>query len=478
MKKHALILFFLVFTTTLIFCQDVNINLKIPAKAKQNEEFEIKVQLIKGDITGFARLQFDFPEGFEVKSTQLQGATFSYKENKARYLWMSLPGESEININCIVKINSSATGNQQFEGVFSYVLNNETQRYNIPKQTITIEGAEVAVKVEKTEEVVKVKEEKSSQEAEQLEAERKARELAIAKAEEEKRERDEIERLQKEEAARKTREEALASEKKEAAIVEKVEEQEVITTEVAENTEDENLRLEQERKAREEAELIAEEKRLAELKAREEAERKAREAEEARLAEAMKNDENKQEETIIYTEEKSTENTEVLKKEEEVDNTEKIRKAQEEATARIEAERIAKETADKLEREKLEREKREKDEVAKQAELKRKAEEKAKTTPVAPTSANVDYRVQVGASRVAAPAGYYSKIDKNIAEFNVVENSNYDGWYRYTIGSFNNIAEAQNLLARVTQLGYSPFLAAFKDGKRIPINEAKSYLGK
>jgi len=153
-----------------------------PPKSKEvletKQEFEITINLLKGDVTGFARLQLDFPEGFTVRSTMLQGATYSFKENKARYLWMSLPGENEIAVNCLVTVDPTATGSKEFEGTFSYVLNNETQRESFPKKTIVVEGGEMLAQNEVVKEVEKevLTEDKSAEEAERLEAERKAME--------------------------------------------------------------------------------------------------------------------------------------------------------------------------------------------------------------------------------------------------------------------------------------------------------------
>ena len=64
-----------------------------------------------------------------------------------------------------------------------------------------------------------------------------------------------------------------------------------------------------------------------------------------------------------------------------------------------------------------------------------------------------------------------------MSDFKVVQNDGADGWYRYTIGSFNDVNGAQNLLPKVKQLGYNGFVVAFKDGKRITIQEAKKMIG-
>ena len=129
MKRKFLLtaLFFVIITKT-IFSQGVDIKVNCPSNVQQGQEFEIKITITKGDISGFARLQLDFPEGFNVKTSQALGSTFSFKENKARFLWMSLPGDNVLTVNCMVTAAAPLTGKQEFEGAFSCVINNETQK--------------------------------------------------------------------------------------------------------------------------------------------------------------------------------------------------------------------------------------------------------------------------------------------------------------------------------------------------------------
>ena len=474
----------LIFISNIIYSQTVDIKTSYPPNAQQGQEFEIKITINKGDVSGFARLQLDFPEGFTVKSTQLQGATFTFKDNKARFLWMALPADKEMSVNCRATASASNSGNQDFEGAFSYVLNNETQKVLIPKNTIIVNGgAGLVVKNEVKNENTDVSnnviknENGSSQDAEKLEAERKARELAIAKAEKEKNDREEQEKRIKEEAAQKAKEEALANGKAENK-----------NEEVVVNNNENQEKIDQEKKAKEEALLIAEEERLAKIKENEdqekleqeknakedtlafsEKEKQAREAEEAKLAQLQK-----EEVKVVEENNKNSENNQVN------ESNELELKAKEEANAKFEEERLAKEKADKLERERAESDRLEKEKLANEMALKPKYTEKKEINSNinnATINNNIDFRVQVGASKQVADQGYYNKLNKNISEFKVLQNNGDDGWFRYTIGSFSEISSAQNFLPKVKQLGFEGFVVAFKDGKKITIQEAKKILG-
>ena len=540
-RRILLIALFFVIITKVIFSQGIDIKVNCPPNVQQGQEFEMKITITKGDVSGFARLQIDFPEGFTVKTTQALGATFSYKENKARFLWMSIPAEKEISVNCMVTAAASVTGKQEFEGTFSFVVNNETQRTTIAKQSFIVEGTGLLAQKDTKTETIEVNKtgDKSTEDAEKLEGERKAREVAIAKAEKEKKERDEQEKRLKEEAAQKAREDALAQEE-----AEKNANNNKVTNNVDNGSKDQE-KIDQERKAKEEADAIAEEQKIAkqkeaekieqenkakegnasmtdeekaakqkdaekieqERKAKEEAiasaekEKKAREAEEAKLAQIQKDEEIKTEETnkTIETNKTSESNktSEINKTTEDNKDAEKIemeRKAKEDAIAKIEAERKAKEDADRLEREKYAKEmalksKETENKTANKTENKTtiKTENKSENKTVNKTvdsninkasiNNSVDFRVQVGASRKIADRNEYYKLSKGISEFKVVQNDGADGWYRYTVGSFTDVASAQKLLPKVKQLGYEGFVVAFKDGKRITIQEAKKMLG-
>ena len=182
MKK----LFFLLFTLIIInniSAQDVSVGMIVPSNATQGQEFQISITVNKSDVTGFARLQLDMPQGFTVKGSQTQGATFSFKDNKARFLWMSLPADKTLNVSCLATADNSVTGSINIEGSFSYVLNNETQRYAIPSQTISFGGAPALADNNQEQEAERLEKERQEKLArEQEEHDRQMKEMAQKEA--------------------------------------------------------------------------------------------------------------------------------------------------------------------------------------------------------------------------------------------------------------------------------------------------------
>ena len=188
--KKIYVLFSILFFSIQLFSQEVSAVLVAPANASPSQEFEISITVNKADVTGFARLQVDLPAGFNVKASQNQGSTFSFKDNKIRFLWMSLPADKELKVSCLATADNTVSGNISLSGSFSYVLKNETQRFTIPAQTIAFGGNAVASSNED-----------AKKETERLEKERQDK-LAKDKAEHDRLAQEQAEKDAKEESDR------------------------------------------------------------------------------------------------------------------------------------------------------------------------------------------------------------------------------------------------------------------------------------
>src|SRR4051812_23371757 len=72
---------------------------KIPSQMVAGEATAIEITVNKGSMNGFAKLQLDLPEGFTVKESEEKGATYTFNEGIAKWVWAALPSESEIVIH-------------------------------------------------------------------------------------------------------------------------------------------------------------------------------------------------------------------------------------------------------------------------------------------------------------------------------------------------------------------------------------------
>lgn len=116
----------------------VSINQKSPENVKAGEEFTVELTISKGTIAGFAKFQQDLPEGFTASSGDAKGGSFSFSEQKVKFIWMSLPADAEFKISYKVKVADNVSGEFSFNGVFSYLENNDKKNAEMPAKSIKV----------------------------------------------------------------------------------------------------------------------------------------------------------------------------------------------------------------------------------------------------------------------------------------------------------------------------------------------------
>jgi cell division septation protein DedD len=101
-------------------------------------EFTVELNINKGNLTGFAKLLETLPTGFTASAGESKGASFSFSDQKVKFVWVSMPTEPEFKVT--YKITSTVDPkNQPIDGIFSYIENDETKKYTI---ATTIIGTE------------------------------------------------------------------------------------------------------------------------------------------------------------------------------------------------------------------------------------------------------------------------------------------------------------------------------------------------
>ncbi|KJS05117.1 MAG: hypothetical protein VR77_09340 [Flavobacteriales bacterium BRH_c54] len=132
-----------IFFYQLFFTSDVTVKQNIPASIQPNGEVEVELVITKADIAGFAKIQQEIPEGFVVEPIETAGATFSFKEQKLKLIWMALPQNSEFSVKYKLKNVSHSSGKYTITGKFSYIADNERMNVDIPTANITVSTEEL-----------------------------------------------------------------------------------------------------------------------------------------------------------------------------------------------------------------------------------------------------------------------------------------------------------------------------------------------
>lgn len=225
MMRNLLLTIAVVLSGSFAFAQVATVKTNLPATAAPGSTHKVELTVSKPGITGFAKLQQELPAGFTATPAETANSTFSFKDKKVKYLWMALPSEDEFTVSYNLTIEAGVSGTQVFDGAFSYIKDNETQKFSFqeiikveagasqPEQQVTT--VDPATNKPVVEEEPKEEEPVASNDNSQAEADAKKAEEQ-RKAEEARRKQEEAD-MKKAEEERKKRE---AEEKKATAAKE------------------------------------------------------------------------------------------------------------------------------------------------------------------------------------------------------------------------------------------------------------------
>lgn len=131
-----------IFFYQLFFSSDVTVKQSLPSTIASNGEVTVSFTITKGDVSGFAMLKQTIPSGFIVEPLENKGATFSFKDQIVKYIWMALPQDNEFTISYKLKNVSQTSGNFSLDGKFSYLADNEKNNIDIPTANFSVSSDE------------------------------------------------------------------------------------------------------------------------------------------------------------------------------------------------------------------------------------------------------------------------------------------------------------------------------------------------
>lgn len=119
----------------------ITVSGNIPKTMTAGQEVAIEIKVTKGTMSGFAKLQLDVPEGLSLKELESKGANYSFSDGVAKWVWASLPTESDIIIKATLIASSSASGVKTIGAKYSFVENNAKQVVEMVPIEVTIDAA-------------------------------------------------------------------------------------------------------------------------------------------------------------------------------------------------------------------------------------------------------------------------------------------------------------------------------------------------
>jgi len=140
MIKTIFIFFsYLAFLLLGLFSSDtVLIENNTPAVIASGVRSLVEVNIRKGDVKGFSKLELSLPEGFIATPGDIKGASFTFSGDKAKFVWMDLPDESLFKVTYYIESQPGAEGAYEIKGTFSYVRENIREDIYVPTRTVVV----------------------------------------------------------------------------------------------------------------------------------------------------------------------------------------------------------------------------------------------------------------------------------------------------------------------------------------------------
>lgn len=120
---------------------DVSIDHSLPSAMEPGSSKTVTVEIDKGKVQGFAKYQINIPEGLSVEMIEGKGASFTFNNGKAKFIWMALPESKKFEISYKLSAAENASGQKKITARFSYIEDNQRRNYDEPEHVLSI-GAE------------------------------------------------------------------------------------------------------------------------------------------------------------------------------------------------------------------------------------------------------------------------------------------------------------------------------------------------
>ena len=144
MKKILTI--FAITSFTAVFSQ-ITITSNIPTNIGSGATIDAEVKINKGGVGNFAKYQMDAPIGYIVSAVEVKGGNFTFENQRAKIVWVSIPTEPEVTLKFKIQVSSTAVSPGTFSQKFYYLENNEKKEVEGTPAIVTIDGGGAAVVV-------------------------------------------------------------------------------------------------------------------------------------------------------------------------------------------------------------------------------------------------------------------------------------------------------------------------------------------
>jgi hypothetical protein len=127
---------------TLVAEQSSQASCKRIISPEVNGEFMVEIMISKGNLSGFAKLQENIPQGYTATPVKTNNASFTFTEQKVKFVWPTLPPETEYTVSYKVKSDNNLKDSASIDGVFSFLENDEPKKFILPPMSLSIKAGD------------------------------------------------------------------------------------------------------------------------------------------------------------------------------------------------------------------------------------------------------------------------------------------------------------------------------------------------
>lgn len=127
---------------------DISVQQKMPENINPGSSAQVEITINKNGVGGFAKYQQTLPQGFSAEVVDAKGATFSFKDNVLKFIWMALPAEEQFVISYKLTAANDLSGDFDIAGKFSYIADNERKNIEVEPSKVSVSEQVMANVVE------------------------------------------------------------------------------------------------------------------------------------------------------------------------------------------------------------------------------------------------------------------------------------------------------------------------------------------
>jgi hypothetical protein len=138
-KKFATVFIFMLTIVRFVSVgQEINVKITAPEEVTAGEVNVIYLHIFKNKLTGFARLQQNFPLAIGITEDDPGGGDFSFKNGNLNLIWLNLPKRDEIVIRYYIEFDRTVKGDFELTGKFSYIVDSEREELTFGPRIIHV----------------------------------------------------------------------------------------------------------------------------------------------------------------------------------------------------------------------------------------------------------------------------------------------------------------------------------------------------